>query len=59
MKGNDTDKNIKYPKNIYVSRYIEIRKKEIENYNTANICKSKKIIKTLLIAKLPIGIKYY
>ena len=38
MKGYDTDMNIKYAKNIYVSRYIQIRKNEIENYNTAKYC---------------------
>jgi len=42
IKGNDTNKNIKFAKNICVSRCVETRKNQNENYNT---------VKTLLFAK--------
>ena len=62
FRVNDTNKNIKYAKNICVSRYIEIRKNQNENYNTAKtitFAKIYKFIKILLIATFHIRILFY
>jgi hypothetical protein len=48
LRVNDTKKNIKYAKNICVSRCIEIRKNQNENYNKS---------KTLIFEKIYTFIK--
>jgi hypothetical protein len=35
IKGNDTNKNIRYAKNICVPRFTEIGKNQNEKYNSA------------------------
>jgi len=62
LRVNDTNKNIKYAKNICVSRCIEIRQNQNEIYNTAKtliFAKIYTLLKILSIANFHIRIRFY